>query len=107
MDAKSFPMLVMKLAEIHHDGNLLEMSQKTRIPQSSLWRWTHGLAQVPRLDLLEKLCRRYHLRLPAVWNLVSRDVTRVVTGRDVPLPDMSDRKPGPKPKLAAGVRRRR
>jgi len=106
MDDRSFPKLVMRIAEERHGGNLLEMSHHARLPQSTLFRWTHGLAQVPRLELLEKFCGKYSLSLPAVWDLVCRDVHRVIAGREVPLPDFSDRRPGPKGKLAAGRRRR-
>jgi len=107
MDDRSFPLLIWRLVQEHHDGNMLAMHHATRIPQSSLWRWLHGLAQTPRRELLLRLCEHYGLRFPEVWALISRDVNRVVAGRPVPLPDMSDRKPGPKPKLAAGARRKR
>lgn len=107
MDDRSFPLLVMRVATERHDGNLLEMSQRARIPQSSLWRWSHGLAQVPRLELLQRFCDFYALPFTKVWELISRDVQRVAAGREVPLPDFSDRKPGPKAKLAVGAKRRR
>lgn len=107
MNDQSFPRLVMRIATEKHDGNLLAMSQRSRIPQSSLWRWSHGLAQVPRLELLQRFCNHYGLSFTTVWALVSRDVQRVAAGREVPLPDFSDRKPGPKAKLADGMRRKR
>jgi transcriptional regulator with XRE-family HTH domain len=92
-------MLVWTLAARHHDGNLLAMARKTRIPQSSLWRWCHGLGS-PRADLLAKLSRTYSLDPEAVWMLVARDAMRRATRKRVPLPDLSDVRPGPNPSSA-------
>lgn len=107
MDDRSFPLLIERLCRQHHEHTVLTMARKARIPQSTLFRWMHGLAETPRVDMLQRLCRRYDLRFEDVWALVSRDIVRIATGKRVPLPDFSDSKPGPKPKLAAGARRKR
>lgn len=98
MPDRSFPLLVSRVIESKHGGNLLAASRACGVPQTSLWRWSRGMAQVPRIDLLQRFCEHYGFRFESVWELVSRDVVRTAAGKRVPLPDLSDARPGPKPR---------
>src|SRR4051812_33858712 len=83
--ARSFPLLIHSLVELHDRGCLLEMAQRSRIPYTTLWRWERGLARNYDYFLVQRLCERYELRSANVWKVIHADTVAGVAGKEVAL----------------------
>lgn len=100
MKVPSFPVLVYRLAQQHHDGALLVMAMASGVPQSTLWRWVRGLPTHYSPELVRRVCDTYDLAFTEVWEVIARDTAQKVQGKKVPLPDLSSVTAGPVPKRA-------
>jgi predicted transcriptional regulator len=98
MRDRSFPHLIWRLIETRHKGNMLEMSQRADIPQSTLWRWLRALVRTYNQELILRLCKTYDLDLVDVMRLIYADNILRLKGRKIPVPDLSGVVTGPKPR---------
>ena len=85
-DIESFPFLIHTLAQLHHRGCLLTMTQKSGIPHTTLWRWERGLSRQYDPRLVRTLCEYYRLNQDDVWHLIRRDTDLRDAGKSVPVP---------------------
>lgn len=97
MQAKSFPCLVWRLAQTHHEGALLIMSQSVKIPQSTLWRWVRGLPRAYNPVLVRRLAEAHDLAFEELWDRIQADERIRNAGKEVPTPDLGDIPRGPVP----------
>src|SRR5437660_154135 len=95
LTAKSFPMLVHRLAEEQHNSVLLAMSQAVEIPYTTLWRWERNMTRQYDYTLVQQLGKYYGLPVDQLHALIYRDTDRRARGQKIPMPNLSFRKRGP------------
>lgn len=95
MLAKSFALLIHNLAEEHHDGKLMPLAQRASLAVGTVSQWRRGITKQPDPASLHRLCVAYGLDPAKVFTLIMNDISLRADGRPVPMPDVTDVKPGP------------
>lgn len=92
--AASFPVLIDLLIRERH-GSTIALGRDSKIGFTTVYRWRHGDVEQVTPATIRKLCASQGLSEDRVLAIIRRDQDLRRKGNPIPMPDLSDLRPGP------------